>query len=273
MTRPRSAAATARWPALRWPVLRRAGVAVLVLAVLAGCGDTAAGQTDPPTGGTTGFAGPVVPQATESTTASAVAPGPAQSALAALPVKGRAPTTGYSREQFGQRWSDDVDVPGGHDGCDTRSDILRRDLQDVVLKPGTNGCVPVSGVLHDPYTGEVLAFTRGEQTSPAVQIDHVVSLSDAWQTGAQQLTATRRQDLANDPVNLLAVDGPTNQAKGNGDAATWLPPVKGFRCTYVATQIEVKTRYGLWVTPAERDAMQTVLGTCPGQALPSDPGR
>ena len=182
--------------------------------------------------------------------------------LATLDIKGRAPKTGYDRTLFGQAWSDDVTVEGGHNGCDTRNDILRRDLTGVVLKPGTNGCVVVTGTLHDPYSGKVVDFERGGSTSPLVQIDHVVALSDAWQKGAQQLDAQTRQNFANDPRNLQATDGPINQQKGDGDAATWLPPNKSYRCTYVARQVEVKAAYGLWVTQAEHDAIARILTDC-----------
>ena len=182
--------------------------------------------------------------------------------LAGLPVQGRAPKTGYSRDEFGQAWSDDVDVEGGHNGCDTRNDILRRDITAPQIKPGTQGCVVLSGTLADPYSDQVIAFVRGETTSEAVQIDHVVALSNAWQTGAQQLAGAQRQDFANDPLNLQAVSGPVNDAKGDGDAATWLPPHVGYRCRYVSRQIQVKARYGLWVVPAEHDAMARVLAGC-----------
>lgn len=194
----------------------------------------------------------------------------AADALARLAVKGRAPKTGYARTQFGQAWSDDVTVTFGHDGCDTRNNILNRDLTGTTHKPGTRDCVVTSGLLADPYTATVIPFQRGQTTSTAVEIDHIVSLSNAWQTGAQKLPADRRRDLANDPLNLLAVDGPTNQAKGDGDAATWLPPNKAIRCRYVARQIAVKAAYGLWVTPAEKEASIRVLADCPGQTLPSD---
>ncbi|MBM4654018.1 DUF1524 domain-containing protein [Rhodococcus hoagii] len=182
--------------------------------------------------------------------------------LGALPVKGRAPKTGYTRDQFGQAWSDDVTVDGGHNGCDTRNDILARDLTSTTFKDGKKRCVVLTGTLADPYTATTIEFVRGEKTSTAVQIDHVVALSDAWQKGAQQLDPATRRNLANDPRNLYAVDGPTNSQKGDGDAATWLPPNKGFRCTYVTRQIEVKADYHLWVTEAERDAMTRVLQQC-----------
>lgn len=182
--------------------------------------------------------------------------------LAELPVKGRAPRTGYARDEFGQRWSDDVPVALGHNGCDTRNDILARDLVDVEYRPGTRDCVVVSGTLHDPFTGATIDFVRGNDTSNAVQIDHVVSLSDAWQKGAQGLDPDTRRAFSNDPLNLLAVDGPANQQKGDGDAATWLPSNSSFRCRYVARQTVVKHRYGLWVTQAERDAIERWLGTC-----------
>lgn len=184
--------------------------------------------------------------------------------LATLPIKGRAPKTGYDRAQFGQAWAD-VD----RNGCDTRNDILKRDLTGITY---TNSvpCKVQSGTLADPYTGTSINFVRGAATSTAVQIDHVVALSDAWQKGAQQLTLEQRTALANDPLNLQATDGPTNQQKGDGDAATWLPPNKGFRCEYVARQISVKATYGLWVTQAEHDAMARILGDCSGQLAPTN---
>jgi len=190
-----------------------------------------------------------------------------QTALATallLDVKGRAPKTGYHRDQYGPAWKD-VD----RNGCDTRNDILRRDLTATVLKPSTQGCVVVTGTLQDPYSGRAIEFVRGQETSSAVQIDHVVALSDSWQKGAQGWDATRREAFANDPLNLLAVDGPLNMQKGDGDAATWLPPNKGYRCAYVARQVGVKYTYGLWVTAAERDAMVRVLSTCPNEPLPT----
>ncbi|MCU9986710.1 cell wall-binding repeat-containing protein [Mobiluncus curtisii] len=188
------------------------------------------------------------------------------SALMTLAVKGRAPKTGYDRPVvFGQAWKD-TDL----NGCDTRNDILGRDLTNKTYKTGTNNCVVLSGVLNDPYSGGRINFVRGQNTSSAVQIDHVVALSDAWQKGAQQLTQDQREQLANDPLNLLAVDGPLNQQKSDGDAATWLPPNKAFRCDYVSRQIAVKKKYGLWVTETERNTMLTVLNNCSNPVLPND---
>lgn len=189
-----------------------------------------------------------------SLTAETTAVADAFATLDQLPVKGRAPRTGYSREEFGQRWKDT-----DHNGCDQRNDVLARDLENAVAPAG---CAVESGVLHDPYTGTVIQFQRGQDTSALVQIDHVVALADAWQKGAQQLTTEERELLANDPLNLLAVDGFTNQAKGAGDAATWLPPNEAYRCDYVARQVEVKHRYGLWVTQSEKDAIARVLDEC-----------
>ena len=180
--------------------------------------------------------------------------------LNTLPVKGRAPKTGYSRAQFGDAWSD-ID----HNGCDTRNDILNRDLTAKQHK-NSRGCVVISGILNDPYTGKIINFMRGKDTSEQVQIDHVVALSDAWQSGAQEISAQERLQLANDPENLLAVDGPANQQKSDSDAATWLPANASFRCSYVARQIRVKAKYHLWVKPAEKEAMINVLTPCAGAA-------
>ena len=186
----------------------------------------------------------------------------ARELLPQLEVKGRAPKTGYDRDLFGQAWSDDVGVEFGRNGCDTRNDILKRDLQELTFRPGTRDCVVLTGVLNGPYTGERIEFTRGRDTSTRVQIDHVVALSDAWQKGAQQLTVDQRREFANDPLNLLAVSGRANQQKGDGDTATWLPANRAFRCSYVSRQVLVKERYGLWVTQAERDAMDRILVGC-----------
>jgi hypothetical protein len=177
--------------------------------------------------------------------------------LDTIPVKGRAPKTGYAREEFGPAWAD-VD----RNGCDTRNDILARDLEGETFKPGTRNCVVATGRLADGYTGTIINFVRGNTTSSAVQIDHLVALSDAWQKGAQRLSAEQRRQLANDPLNLMAADGPTNSAKGDKDAATWLPPSKPFRCEYVARQTAVKAKYRLWVTKAEHDAIAGILTGC-----------
>ena len=198
-----------------------------------------------------------VPLEASTVTASAV--------LETLAVKGRAPKTGYERSQFGPAWSD-VD----RNGCDTRNDILNRDLTSIIYKPGTHNCIVLSGTLIDPYSGEKIAFERGVATSSEVQIDHVVALSNAWQTGAFKLTYEKRLAFANDPMNLLAVKGRLNSQKGDGDAATWLPPRKDIRCAYVAQQIVVKAKYGLWVTPPEKAAMIGLLSKCPGFKAPTN---
>ncbi len=179
--------------------------------------------------------------------------------LEQLQVKGRAPKTGYTRAQFSDGWAD-------IGGCDVRNLILRQQMSEVEL--GSDGCVVLNGVLNDPYTGNTINFKRGESTSADVQIDHVVALSDAWQKGAQNIDEQSRFSFANDSLNLLAVDGPSNQKKGDSDAASWLPPNKSFRCRYVARQIAVKRKYSLWVSEAEYSAMKRVLNGCESQVLP-----
>lgn len=177
--------------------------------------------------------------------------------LGNLRVAGLGSNSGYTREQFGPEWAD-VDA----NGCDTRNDILARDLTTPTFIADDPTCTVATGTLTDPYTATVITFVRGQGTSSAVQIDHVVALSAAWRTGAQDLTATQRAALANDPVNLLAVDGPTNEAKGDSDAAEWLPPNLAERCAYVTTQVLVKDTYDLWVTAGEKAAMNDVLKGC-----------
>jgi hypothetical protein len=260
------------------PRLRGAALGVALVAVLGlttGCEQQAAASVEAPAvtvAAGSAHEGDSTPEVTvtgegaqaAAADAASTRPASALGTVALLPVKGRAPKTGYTRDQFGPAWQD-VD----HNGCDTRNDVLRRDLTAVVSKPGTHDCVVLSGVLADPYSGRTISFTRGQDTSAAVQIDHVVALSDAWQKGAQQWDAGRRAALGNDPLNLLAVDGPVNAQKGDGDTATWLPPNKAYRCAYVARQVGVKYTYGLWVTAAERDAMVSVLSSCPDEPLPA----
>ena len=194
--------------------------------------------------------------------ASSVASG--LSVIESQTTKGRAAKTGYTRAQFGQTWAD-VD----RNGCDTRNDILKRDLTAEVFKVKTHECVILSGTLIDPYSGETINFVRGNISSMEVQIDHVVALSNAWQTGAFKLSIKDRTAFANDPLNLLAVKGRLNSQKGDGDAATWLPPLKSYRCDYVSRQIAVKMKYKLWFTAPEKEAMVRILKSCPEKALPT----
>jgi len=253
--------------------------ALAVTAALAGCttsGTSVPGRTRPhvdvPTAATSAVP-PSSPSAvptdvptdvpTSASAAPVAPPGAALAALGTLAVRGRAPRTGYDRDLFGQAWADT-----DRNGCDTRNDVLRRDLRDVVLDPRTGGCVVLTGTLPDPFSGQDLPFERGPR-SAEVQVDHVVALSDAWQKGAQQWTPARRLAFANDPLNLLAVQGSLNARKSDGDAATWLPPHRPSRCAYVARQVAVKVKYGAWVTRAELDAVARELARCPDEPLPS----
>jgi hypothetical protein len=238
-------------------VRRGAFLGWTVLVLLSGC-VLPPGDEEPAGGAPTG----VLDDAAADQAIAAAPPGSALAALAAVEVRGRAPRTGYEREEFGDGW-----VDTDRNGCDTRNDVLARDLTGEAFRRGSD-CVVVSGTLEDPYSGRTIEFRRGEDTSDDVQIDHVVALSDAWQKGAQRWDADRRTAFANDPLNLLAVDGPLNMQKGDGDTATWLPPNTSYRCDYVARQVAVKSGYGLWVTRAERNAAATVLAGCPGEPLP-----
>lgn len=168
----------------------------------------------------------------------------------------------YRREFFGPAWSD---VDGN--GCDTRNDILLRDLKEPVTRED-NSCQVQSGLLQDPYTGAAITFYRGPQTSITVQIDHVVALGNAWRSGAFKLSAEQREFFANDPLNLLAVSGPANQEKSDQDASTWLPSNQQYHCAYAARQIAVKTKYSLAVSRSEKRALAQIIVTCPKQELP-----
>ena len=180
--------------------------------------------------------------------------------LNSLAVKGRAAKTGYARSQF-PHWSDP-----DRNGCDARNDTLKRDLTQISFKTGTRDCKVLTGQLLDPFSGKVITFSS---TKSNIDIDHVVALSNAWQTGAAYFDKTKRVAIANDPLNLIAVDAKLNRQKGDGDAATWLPPLKSYRCDYVARQIAVKAKYGLWVTQPEKGAIIKLLEMCEGQKLPN----
>lgn len=181
----------------------------------------------------------------------------ATSVLEKLEVKGRAPKTGYARTEFYNNWPT-------VDGCSLRQRIIKREFGEKAI---LDGCNVIAGEFEEPYTGEYKKFNTKEEIAKGIQIDHVVALSDAWQKGAQQLSAEERYALATDPLNLLAVDGPANEQKSDGDAATWLPSNKKFRCQYVARQVSVKHKYRLWVTEAEKNAITDILTKCPNELV------
>ncbi len=203
---------------------------------------------------------PALPSDALTTQSAAAKKGSTLTLLETLTVKGRAPKTGYSRSAF-SHWRDP-----DRNGCDARNDILKRDLTNVVFKDDTDGCKVFSGELQDPYSGTTIQFILGKSD---VDIDHVVALSHAWQVGAFQWSDAKRLEFANDPMNLLAVSARLNRQKGDGDAATWLPPAKSYRCAYVSRQVVVKVKYGLWVTSPEKAAIQRVLQSCPNFPAPT----
>lgn len=163
------------------------------------------------------------------------------------------PPEKYNRvEQFGPAWKD-VD----HNGCDTRNDILARDL---TVQEKRNACVITAGQLADPYSGKWIDFRKKDASK--VQIDHVVALENAWQSGAYKLTQEDREALANDPDNLLAVNGHDNMAKGSKSADQWMPPNSAYACAYASKQVQIKSRYALTVTSSEKQALADALATC-----------
>ena len=176
--------------------------------------------------------------------------------LEKLEVKGRAPKTGYARTEFYDGWP-------LVDGCSLRQRILKRELGDSAV---LEGCNVVAGEFDEAYTGRHIVMNSRDDVSK-IQIDHVVALSDAWQKGAQYMDYETRNRIATDPLNLLAVDGEANEQKSDGDAATWLPANKKFRCQYVARQVSVKYKYSLWVTKAEKEAIIRVLNNCPNETV------
>ncbi|MBM9504990.1 HNH endonuclease family protein [Actinacidiphila acididurans] len=262
---------------------KRARQGIVCAAVLAtalgaaGCKDTTIGAGKDP--GTPGQSGPATTGAPVVSDGHAVSPlanpdgtkpglaaittatdrARARALIVQVTTKGRGPKTGYSRDQFGYAWMDSVpDVPFGHNGCDTRDDLIKRDGQDLGYRKGSN-CVVTSMTLNDPYTGRVIHWIKAKATT--VQIDHVMPLSYDWQMGAAQWSKTKREEIANDPLNLIPVDGPSNGAKSDSGPATWLPPNKQIRCSYVVRVAQVSLKYHLPVTSADKQAM---LAQCAG---------
>jgi len=192
-----------------------------------------------------------------------VAPG--VDVLAGIPeVPFRVRSYDYRRDAFGDTWTDDNSAPGGHNGCDTRNDILDRDLVDktyVSIKRCPNAVA--TGTLHDPYTNATVAFARGAQVGAAVQIDHIVPLALAWDLGARTWSDDMRLRFANDPANLIAVDGPANQDKGDSEPAAWMPPNHAFWCQYAVQFANVLRGYGLPVDAPSAMALRDAAATCP----------
>ena len=178
--------------------------------------------------------------------------------IGTLAVKGRAPKTGYNSDSFGGGWTTT-------NGCTTRQRILKRDLMQKVIDP--EKCKVLSGILLDPYTNKIIPFKAGTDTDDDIQLDHVVSKSNAWQTGAQQIDQKQRAKFVNDPLNLLATEGTVNREKGESDIATWQPPYKPALCSFAARQALVKLKYDLWLTPPEKATMLKILQDCPDQTL------
>ncbi|WP_308250178.1 HNH endonuclease family protein [Sphaerisporangium fuscum] len=239
-----------------------AGVAAIV--VLAGCGPIDAkgvgggGDTGSGGGGSTGVSPLDNPKGTERGLAaitSAKDKAKAVDLIKKVPTKGRGPKTGYSRDEFGYAWADNADgIPLAHNGCDTRNDVLARDGEDLKYRSGSK-CVLTSMTLRDPYTGKTIKWTK--QDAAEVQIDHVMPLSYDWQMGASRWSKAKRMQIANDPLNLIPVDGSANSSKGDSGPATWLPPEKGIRCSYAVRFAQVALKYELPVTTADKDAMLT----------------
>jgi hypothetical protein len=169
----------------------------------------------------------------------------------------------YRRAAFGEAWDDDTSAPGGHNGCDTRNDILARDLIDMTFV-GTKRCsqAVASGTLRDPYTNGTIGFVRGEQVGASVQIDHIVPLAFAWDMGARDWSDALRKRFANDPANLLAVDGKTNQDKGDLPPGEWMPPNTAFWCQYAIQFAAVARGYRLAVDEASAREIRKAAASC-----------
>lgn len=208
-----------------------------------------------------------VPSATPAITASAT-PEPAPEfdatasqfieALNALNLVNAVEDGGYNRsEDFGSAWTD-VD----QNGCDTRNDILNRDLTAITYKTASDSCTVATGTLNDPYTGQTIDFVRGQETSMAVQIDHIIPLKYAYMHGATGWSQDVRELFANDPDNLLAVDGPSNSSKSAKGPENWMPENTGYACEYAERFVNVADKYDVSITTNDYDVLYDALLTC-----------
>ncbi|MET8686654.1 HNH endonuclease family protein [Streptomyces sp. NPDC004732] len=187
------------------------------------------------------------------------APDRARDQLARLTVAWGKNWQTYKRSEFGAGWSDETDAPGGRNGCDTRDDVLRRDLKDL-REDDRNPCVVISGTLHDPYTGKELPYSY--RRASRIETDHVVALGAAWRAGAWAWTPDRRLAYANDLDVLLAADKDANYAKSSWTPDKWKPPRKEYWCEYGRRWTGIKAKYGLTVTAPEKRALHELLATC-----------
>lgn len=250
-------------------------IALLVLAWLfSSCDNSSTPEPQPTTSATS--PAPMLTAPTVSPTSDAAIPSPeaptpsvdailpqALTVAQGLQVRGRAPDTDYSRDAFGSAWRD-VD----RNGCDTRNDILQRDFATTIFKPGTGDCKVIGGTWTDPYSNESYTF---DEAPSGAQIDHVVSLKNAWQMGADQWSDDMRVEFANDPLNLRVTIASLNQQKSDSNAASWLPPFKPGRCNFIATQVAVKAKWNLYVTESEKEVFVAILSKpeCQEAKLPN----
>ncbi len=232
------------------PLLVVAGLLTLVIAAASSCSSTSThrASTPPPAG-------------VDNTTQ-------AQADLQHLKVIAKRSTVpGYERScspgkacSFGPAWTDDQDAAGGRNGCDTRNDLLRSQLQDVQLRSGSK-CVVMAGQLNDPYTGQRVSFSKTQASK--VQIDHVVPLALAWDLGASAWSQAQRVHYANDEeLVLLAVDQRSNEQKGDSGPAEWMPANSTYRCAYDERFVTILARYQLSITAADKAAIARQLHSC-----------
>jgi hypothetical protein len=246
----------------------RGGVVVLAVVALAGCEGGPGVDPGPPTtsGGARGAGGygadPLTnPDGTKRGLAAITTESDRKAArrlIDGVRTKGRGPKTGYERDEFGYAWMDSADgVPFAHNGCDTRNDLLARDGERLKYRSGSD-CVVISMTLRDPYTGKAVEWRK--ESASDVQIDHVMPLSYDWQMGASRWSRDKREQIANDPLNLLPVSGSANSSKSDSGPASWLPPNKQIRCSYAVRFAQVSLKYGLPVTAADKQMMLRQCG-------------
>lgn len=174
--------------------------------------------------------------------------------LNSLPVSPEQ-VAGYDRELF-RHWSD---LDGN--GCDARDDVLIDERVD----GSVSGCEVIGGIWSSIYDGV-------RTTDPSrFDVDHVVPLKEAWDSGAWRWNANTRERFANDldyPGALIAVSASSNRSKSDRDPAEWLPE-RGL-CGYAKTWIAVKFRWRLAVDSKEKSELTRILGGCsPMMRVPS----
>ncbi|MFJ8232792.1 HNH endonuclease family protein [Streptomyces sp. NPDC094448] len=182
---------------------------------------------------------------------------PILTAVAGLSVADES-RAGYNRDLF-KHWNAGLNPS---DGCNTRNEVL---IAEAVTAPTVGARCALTG-------GQWWSYYDDTYVTPAsaLDIDHMVPLAEAWDSGATAWTAARREAYANDQgqsSSLVAVTAKSNRAKGDQDPAQWLPPAADALCHYTSDWLATKLRWRLSIDGAEQKALYRLAAGCQGDQV------